>query len=159
MASFFIYNTNNSDMRKITNPWRQLPDFRCFGCSPDNPYGLRMEIYEGDNGEVVCRWHPESQFQGWPGVLHGGIQCTLMDEIAAWVVSHDLNCDAVTSKLNTKFIKPVLTSDPFLTIKAKLTKHAHKLAWIETWIENAAGERCAEAEAIYFITKNRNESL
>ena len=145
-------------MRKINNPWKRYTEFQCFGCSSSNEDGLQMEFKEGGNGEIICRWEPKAKFAGWPGVVHGGIQCTLMDEVAAWVVHHDLKVAGVTSKLDTKFIKPVHSTDPYLTIKGKLKKTAHNLAWVDCWIENMAGEKCAEATALYF-TYSKEESI
>lgn len=145
-------------MRKIVNPWKRIPEFKCFGCSANNPDGLQMEFKEGEGGEIICKWEPQTKFAGWPGIIHGGIQCTLMDEVAAWVVHHDLKVSGVTSKLDTKFIKPVHSSDPYLIIKGKLVKTARRLAWIECCIENMAGERCAEATALYY-TYSRDESI
>ena len=33
-------------MKKIINPWRNHPEYNCFGCCPENPIGLHMEFYE-----------------------------------------------------------------------------------------------------------------
>ena len=33
-------------MKKIINPWSGNPKYNCFGCSPNNPFGLHMEFYE-----------------------------------------------------------------------------------------------------------------
>ena len=41
-------------MKKIINPWRNHPEYNCFGCCPDNPIGLHLEFYEdGDEGEAI----------------------------------------------------------------------------------------------------------
>lgn len=138
-------------MRKIVNPWKRNPEFQCFGCSEHNPMGLQMKMEEGENGEIISHWSPKAYFQGWHDVLHGGIQCTLLDEIAAWVVFHDLNASGVTVKLETKFLKTVYSSDSELLIKGKLVKSAHSMAWIETSITNSKGEVCATADAVYKV--------
>ena len=39
-------------MKKIINPWKDMEGYNCFGCSPDNEAGVRMEFYE-DGDEVV----------------------------------------------------------------------------------------------------------
>jgi acyl-coenzyme A thioesterase PaaI-like protein len=40
-----------------------------------------------DDGEgIVSNWGPKEGYQGYDKVLHGGIQATLIDEIASWVV-------------------------------------------------------------------------
>ena len=59
-------------MRKIKNPYVGNSEYDCFGCSPDNPLGLHMEFFE-DGDDVVSYWHPQEHFQGWTGVMHGGI--------------------------------------------------------------------------------------
>ena len=45
-------------MKKIINPWRNHPEYNCFGCCPENPIGLHMEFYE-DGDYIVSTWHPE----------------------------------------------------------------------------------------------------
>ena len=42
-------------MKKIINPWRDHPEYNCFGCCPDNPIGLHMEFYE-DGDYIVSKW-------------------------------------------------------------------------------------------------------
>lgn len=51
-------------MKKIVNPWRKLAGYNCFGCSPDNEYGVKMEFYE-DGDEVVSIWKPDEHYQGF----------------------------------------------------------------------------------------------
>jgi hypothetical protein len=38
-------------MKKIINPWRNHPEYNCFGCCLENPIGLHMEFYE--DGEYI----------------------------------------------------------------------------------------------------------
>lgn len=50
----------------------------CFGCGKDNPDGLQIKSYwEGE--EAVCRWNSEEKYNGWKGLLNGGILATLID--------------------------------------------------------------------------------
>ena len=69
-------------MRKIKNPWTDKEGYDCYGCCHDNPIGLHMDFYE-DGDDIVCFWNPQQHFQGWVDPLHGGIQSTLIDEIAS----------------------------------------------------------------------------
>ena len=85
------------DMKKIINPWKDMEGYNCFGCSPDNEAGVRMEFYE-DGDEVVSIWKPRPEYQGWLNTLHGGIQSVLLDEICGWVVFRKLQTGGVTSK-------------------------------------------------------------
>ena len=68
-------------MRKISNPWLHKEGYYCFGCAPTNPIGLHMEFFE-EGDQIISFWRPQDHFQGWVGVLHGGIISTLIDETA-----------------------------------------------------------------------------
>jgi uncharacterized protein (TIGR00369 family) len=51
----------------------------CFGCGGRNPHGLALVFrFEGD--EIVAEYTPDERFQGFPGVLHGGVLATMLDE-------------------------------------------------------------------------------
>ena len=99
-------------MKKLTNPWCEIPGYFCFGCAPDNKAGVRMSFYS-DGDDVVSVWKPEQQFQGWLDTLHGGIQAVMLDEICAWVVMRNCNATGVTSKMETRYLKPVSTKDSY----------------------------------------------
>jgi uncharacterized protein (TIGR00369 family) len=137
-------------MTKLKNPYADYPGYDCFGCSPANPYGLRMEFYkEGD--EVVCRWDPPEHFQGFHNILHGGIQATMMDEIASWVVFVMLDTAGVTYQLNTRFRKPVMISKGSITIRATLVRQQKRIAEIEARLYDGDQVLCAESQVNYFI--------
>ena len=53
---------------------------RCFGCGPANPSGLKLRFYETDDG-VESEYVVPSDLDGAPGIVHGGIQATLLDEV------------------------------------------------------------------------------
>ena len=106
-------------MRKIRNPFKGLEGYNCFGCSPDNSSGLQLSfVEEGD--ELVSVWSPKSYFQGYHNILHGGIQATLMDEIASWVVYVKLDASGFTSTMNVRYLKPVYVTDTMLTLRASI---------------------------------------
>jgi acyl-coenzyme A thioesterase PaaI-like protein len=54
----------------------------CFVCGLENPVGLRLRIYRTDLGDVEASFTAPEHFQGYPGVLHGGIVASLLDEIS-----------------------------------------------------------------------------
>jgi acyl-coenzyme A thioesterase PaaI-like protein len=137
-------------MTKLKNPYASIPGHGCFGCSPTNQSGLQMEFYkEGD--EIICRWDPNKHFQGFHDILHGGIQATMMDEIASWVVFIMLDTAGVTFQLNTRFRKPVMISKGIITIRATLVSHQKRIAEIEARLYDGESILCAESQANYFI--------
>ena len=137
-------------MKKIINPWRNHEGYNCFGCSPDNPIGLHLEFYE-DGDYIVSTWHPGHNYQGWVDTMHGGILSTLIDEVCGWVVTRKLQTSGYTVQLNVKFRKAAPTTEPELTIRAKVSKQVRNLAYISAEITNSKGELCNEGEAIYFL--------
>lgn len=138
-------------MKKIKNPWEHLLDegYNCFGCSKNNPLGLKMEFYE-DGEDIISLWHPDSNYQGWLNTLHGGIQATLMDEIGAWYVSRKLQTAGMTTNLNVKYMKPVPTG-----VKHQIEIRARKREQLRNFLKldvtlSCDGEICSKAELTYF---------
>jgi acyl-coenzyme A thioesterase PaaI-like protein len=54
----------------------------CFICGLENPVGLHLHIYETEPGVVETSYVAPEHFQGYPGVLHGGIVGAIIDEIS-----------------------------------------------------------------------------
>lgn len=145
-------------MKKIINPWKDTEGYNCFGCSSHNAVGLHMEFYE-DGDEIVSKWTPRLEYQGWLHVLHGGIQSVLLDEICGWVVFRKLQTGGVTSKMETRFRKSVSTDEPFLMLRAHLREQRRNLAVVEANLYNSQGELCTEAVCVYYtFSKNKAES-
>ncbi|MBP5515162.1 MAG: PaaI family thioesterase [Bacteroidaceae bacterium] len=137
-------------MKKIINPWEGHPEYNCFGCAPNNPFGLHMEFYE-DGDDIVSTWHPERNFQGWVDTMHGGVLSTLIDETCGWVVTRKMQTSGFTTSLNVKFRKAISTNEPELTIRARITKQMRNILFIHAEICNSQGEMCTEGEATYYL--------
>lgn len=135
--------------KKIQNPFRRNEGYNCFGCSPDNPFGLHMEFIEEDD-EIVSYWDPAPNFQGWFNVLHGGIQSTLMDEIASWYVFVKLKTGGVTSQLEVKYKKAVPSNQGKITIRARLIEMKRNIAVMDVKLYSPDNELCTVAVVKYF---------
>lgn len=137
-------------MRKLKNPYASYSEYNCFGCSPTNPAGLKMEFHE-DGEHIVSNWNPGMDYQGFHDVLHGGIQATMMDEIASWVVFMKLDTAGVTYKLQTRYRKPVRVSKGSVTLRAKLVKQERRVASVEVLLLDGEGTVCSEGLVEYFV--------
>jgi acyl-coenzyme A thioesterase PaaI-like protein len=138
------------DMIKLKNPYASLPGYSCFACGPGNPSGLHMEFYK-DGDEIVSKWDPSEQYQGFHDILHGGIQATMMDEIASWVVFVMFDSAGMTYQLKTRFRKPVHISKGIITVRAKLLRQEKQIAEIEARLFDGTDMLCAEGVANYYV--------
>jgi acyl-coenzyme A thioesterase PaaI-like protein len=52
---------------------------RCFVCGQHNPYGLHL-VFRLENNSIVADFQPREEHQGFPGIIHGGIVASILDE-------------------------------------------------------------------------------
>ena len=112
---------------------RQPNSKHCFICGMENPIGLHLHIYETAPGEVESTYTASDHFQGYPGVLHGGIVGAIIDEISgrAHMGSDPLNPRFMfTAKMEVKYRKNVPIGKP-LKLLGKAGKSRAKSA--EAW--------------------------
>ena len=137
------------DIKKIINPWEGMEGYNCIGCSPCNPFGLHLCFFEdGDN--IVSKWKPSENYQGWVNTLHGGIQALLLDEVCGWVITRKLQTAGVTSKMETRYKRPVSTNDTELTVRAHIREKKRNIVIIDATLSDSTGVVCTEATCTYF---------
>lgn len=136
-------------MRKVSNPYEAVQGYNCFACSPANEYGLHMTFLE-DGDEIVCHWEPRSFLQSYAGILHGGIQATLMDEIGSWLVQVKIGTAGLTSNMQTRFRKPVPMEEGKISLRASLVARRRNLVDVAVRLYAPDGVLCAESEITYF---------
>lgn len=88
----------------------------CVICGQSNGYGLGLEVSAIAPGIVEAMFHCDRAFEGYSGMLHGGITCALFDgTMTNCLFAHGQV--AVTVELNVRFRNPVLVGRP-VAIKA-----------------------------------------
>lgn len=105
----------------------------CFICGLENPVGLHLHIYEIEPGVVQTSYVAPDHFQGYPGVLHGGIVAAIIDEVSgrALMGSDPMNPRFMfTAKLEVKYRQNVPIGKP-LKIIGKGVKSKARFA--EAW--------------------------
>ena len=112
---------------------RQPNSHYCFICGMENPVGLHLHIYETAPGEVETIYIAPDHFQGYPGVLHGGIVAAIIDEISGRTHMGSDPMDPrfmFTAKLEVKYRKNVPTGRQLKIIgKAGKSKARSAEAW------------------------------
>jgi len=136
-------------MAILKNPFTRQSDFNCFGCSPDNGNGLHLNFTIEDDS-VVCEWQPEEHFEGWKGVVHGGITATIMDEIAGWYIFSVLGVACMTMNMNIRYEKPLYSRMGKIKAVAVCIEKNRRIATIRVDIYNADGSLAATGELKYY---------
>ena len=72
---------------------------------------------------------PSPKYQGWKGIVHGGIIATLLDETMA-KVAQALNIKVMTAALDIRFKNPAKISEPIIT-RAEVTGKAKNILYIK----------------------------
>lgn len=141
-------------MNKIQNPFVGHDGYNCFACCPDNPHGLQMEFQE-DGEEVTCHWEPRPWFEGYTGILHGGIQATLMDEIASWCIFVRRSTGGATQSIDVSYIKPVFTQKGPVSLRSRIGKVDGNVVTVDIDLLDGEGELCTEGHVAYFTYPER----
>jgi acyl-coenzyme A thioesterase PaaI-like protein len=136
-------------MKKLQNPFTRLPGYNCFGCSPTNPLGLHLTFSESED-EIVSSWNPDLNFQGYFNILHGGIQATLMDEIASWTVYVKVKRAGFTSKAEFRYLKNVGMDQGPVMLRSRVKQMRRNLADIEVSLFDKNNTLCATGLLTYY---------
>ncbi len=105
---------------------------QCVVCSSGNVKGLHLEfIKDGENG-VKSYFECDDSFQGYPGVLHGGVISSILDGAMGNCIFARRQA-AVTVEMKTRFRHPVFTNQK-MTVKARIVRKSHPLYLLEAEI-------------------------
>ena len=121
----------------------------CFLCGRENPLSLKMHWYEDrENMEIRATVTVPEHFNGYPGVVHGGIQSAILDETAGRAIMLERNdYFMVTLKLEVTFHHPTPTGKP-LTAVGRVIKSRKRSAKVEGEILLEDGTVTASCTAV-----------
>ena len=130
----------------------------CFACGTLNTHGMQLEIHI-EQGRSWTELRLEQRFEGWEGIAHGGILCTILDEVMAWSLVGADNW-GVTARLSVDFKRPVRVGRP-IRAEGWVTKERRRLvSTAGSIVDPADGTVLASAEAAYLAaTDERKREL
>ncbi|MFH1524361.1 MAG: PaaI family thioesterase [Chloroflexota bacterium] len=129
---------------------KKQPNSRmCFICGLENPVGLKLKIYEIEPGVIETTYTAPEHFQSYPGILHGGIVATILDEISGRSQMGDPSLERFmfTAKLEVKYRKNVPIGQP-LRIVGKAGKTRSRMAEAWAGIFDEEGTLLAEGNTL-----------
>lgn len=128
-----------------------LDNQNCFVCGENNPVGLKTSIQvDRDAMSAQCTLTIPTEYQGWEGMVHGGIISALLDEVAAYagmIVAKTV----VTGELKTRFRKPVPVGQQ-ITVSAQVVKHSRRGVMVDAQL-SIQDEILASAEAKMVVVR------
>lgn len=129
---------------------KQPNSLHCFVCGLNNPYGLKLHFYQTRPGEVVARYTAPERYQGYPGVVHGGIVAAMLDEVAGRALmgpDPETSRFMYTAKLEVHYRRPVPVGQP-LRVVGRVTETRGRTARAQTALYGPDEELLAEAHAL-----------
>jgi uncharacterized protein (TIGR00369 family) len=123
----------------------------CFVCGELNLSGLRVRPQiDAPNQSANMRLAIPRAFQGWQGIVHGGILATLLDETCAYAAK-GLVAHVVTAEMTVTYKKPVPIETELL-VSATVVSRRRKIIEVKGGIA-IDGEIYAEASARMFVVQ------
>jgi acyl-coenzyme A thioesterase PaaI-like protein len=121
----------------------------CFVCGLENPFGLHLRFYTTAPGEVSVDYTVPAHYQGYPGVVHGGVVAAMLDEATGRVFMGDPDAPRFmyTARLSIRYRKNVPVETP-LKLVGRAGKNKGRTATASGAIYGPDGELLAEAEAL-----------
>ena len=121
----------------------------CIICGMENQLGVKAPFYNAEDDSVVSIFQFREEHQSYPGRVHGGMICAMLDELigrALWI--KELGTYAVTTSLTVKYRKPVPYGQ---TLKARgyILKNSTRLYTGRGEIYDMDDNLLAECEATY----------
>ena len=118
----------------------------CFACGSNNGVGLRLNFHKQEDGSVSGDFFADPKFEGYSGIIHGGIIATLLDS----AMTHCLlmkDIPALTGRLSIKYSTPIRTGT-VVKLEAKIVDQFHGMFILEGRAL-VDGKKVASAEAKY----------
>lgn len=125
----------------------EIAPHHCFACGTLNASGMGLELHV-EPGRSWVELTLEERFQGWNGVAHGGIVCTILDEVMAWALVGEDDW-GLTARLTIAFKRPVLVGQD-LRADGWIIRSRRRVVDTEARLVDAAtGETLATATGVY----------
>ena len=133
----------------------QQPSARwCFVCGVENPCGLHIHFFNDGFQRVLARVTLDERYQSYPGIAHGGILATILDETMGRALLAEQGSDDIeqarfmfTARLETRFRRPVPLGQEFL-VRGRVEQDRGRTVTVSGEIVLADGTVAVEASAV-----------
>lgn len=129
---------------------KQPASRHCFICGVENPIGLRLSFVDDGDSTVRAEVNVPEKYNGYPGVVHGGIVAAILDEVSGRALlarGHDITNLFVTLKMELRYRQPTPTGTP-LTAVGTIVKWGKSHAKVHGELRLPDGTVTAEADCL-----------
>jgi acyl-coenzyme A thioesterase PaaI-like protein len=117
---------------------------RCFVCGQKNPFGLQLH-FRNEGPRIVADFTGTEAFQGFPGVVHGGVLASILDETMGRVSVLEHRW-VMTARLELRYRAPARVGIP-LRVSAEATDSRSRMIRVKGWIAYADAPETIVCEA------------
>jgi acyl-coenzyme A thioesterase PaaI-like protein len=118
--------------------------------------GYQTIFYHKDSGEMITVVWFGGAMAGWPGVTHGGVTATIMDEsLGRCAIRQFPSRTGVTANLELTYLKPIVTNS-FYVVRVMPNPElgvTERKAWVSGRLETLEGRVCVEAKGLFVVPK------
>lgn len=135
---------------------RPRPAHECFVCGPDNPIGLHL-VFRLEDGACVSEFTPGPNHVGYPGVVHGGMIYSALDDVMAnWLYLRGAR--AYTARCEIRYREPAAPGERLL-LTGRPTARRRKVVEMEGTATRASDGKVVATATGTFVVVNEEEFL
>ena len=127
----------------------------CIVCGESNPRGLQIRFRREEDGAITANWTPSSAWEGFRGIVHGGIVSTVLDEAMSKAVAAT-GAEALTAEIRVRFRRHVDAGMPF-SIRGWIVSRNKRLMKTEAVLTAGDGTEHAHAWATFLALPGGKE--
>ncbi len=126
--------------QRLRNLFEKYTDHNCFACSSRNQIGLKLEIVQNDEN-CFSDFILSNDYTGFPNIIHGGIQATVIDEVGFWAMYNKYKTIGFTTRMTLDYLNKLEANTKLRAIATKIERN-NTLVNVEVKIlnkDNAVG--------------------
>jgi len=133
------------------------PHSACFVCGQNNSGGLRIRYRRAADGSIEAWWTPSPAWEGFPGIIHGGIISTILDEAMSKAVTA-AGHRALTAELKVRF-RHAASPGRELVIRGRVLEKLKRRIRTEAVVHDAEGQELAHAWATFLVVTGTQPAM
>ncbi len=123
----------------------------CFACGPEHPHGLHLRFQTEQAGVVRAEWIPDPAWEGFRGIIHGGIVSTVLDEAMSKAVA-STGTPGLTCRMEVRLHQSVTPAE-HLTVRAWVTDRQKRRVQVRAELRDSADVEKAHANATFLTAR------